>query len=186
MVATRKNVTSTENTIAKPALFRQRSRPLLIRRLWSAPTAYCRASSHFSVTKTISGLSWASSFFLSSSCLERRLLDPLVRASATEVSALLAEDFVEFGSSGHVYSRASMILALSFEPQGGPFPEVNAYDMVMRFLAPGVALLTYRTERRSLGRDFKQSRRSSIWKFLEGQWQMTFHQGAPISVGPEE
>jgi hypothetical protein len=34
--------------------------------------------------------------------LERRLLDPSVRASCAEVSALLAEEFFEFGSSGRL------------------------------------------------------------------------------------
>jgi hypothetical protein len=41
--------------------------------------------------------------------LETRLLDPDVRASASKLDEFLADDFMEFGSSGHVYDKSSMI-----------------------------------------------------------------------------
>jgi hypothetical protein len=37
---------------------------------------------------------------------ERALLDPAVRANPDAVSALLEEEFVEFGASGTIWDRA--------------------------------------------------------------------------------
>ena len=111
--------------------------------------------------------------------LERRLLAPAVRNSVGEVSALLADEFVEFGSSGAVYTKAEMVAALQMEQS----PRADARDFAVRILAPDIALITYRTERRNDGAPPKQSRRSSIWRHLDDRWQMIFHQGTPIPIG---
>ena len=37
--------------------------------------------------------------------LERKLLDPDVRASSQELDRLIADDFVEFGSSGRIWNK---------------------------------------------------------------------------------
>ncbi len=50
VVTTKPNVSTTEATVARPAMERSLSRILLIRRLCWAPTAYCRASASFNVT----------------------------------------------------------------------------------------------------------------------------------------
>ena len=41
--------------------------------------------------------------------LEQRLMDPLFLKDRAQVSASLAEDFPEFGSSGHVWSRDDIL-----------------------------------------------------------------------------
>ena len=41
--------------------------------------------------------------------LEERLLQPEVRRSSDEAGKLLAADFIEFGSSGAVYSRQQIL-----------------------------------------------------------------------------
>ena len=48
--------------------------------------------------------------------LEQSLLRPDVRASATAVDRLLADDFVEFGSSGHAFGKKDVMEALQGEP----------------------------------------------------------------------
>ncbi|WP_370676935.1 DUF4440 domain-containing protein [Pleomorphomonas sp. PLEO] len=48
--------------------------------------------------------------------LERTLHRPEVRRSPETVGALLADDFIEFGSSGTVYDKASIIEALGSGP----------------------------------------------------------------------
>jgi hypothetical protein len=45
--------------------------------------------------------------------LEQRLAQVGRRLSAEEASSLIAEDFVEFGSSGKVWSKAEIIAAMS-------------------------------------------------------------------------
>ena len=48
--------------------------------------------------------------------LEERLLQPDVRRSAQAVASLLADEFVEFGSSGRVFDKTQIITALRDEP----------------------------------------------------------------------
>jgi hypothetical protein len=99
---------------------------------------------------------------------EMRLLDPRVRASAEAVSALLHEDFREFGASGRIWDRDSIVPAVSADPG----PGVTVGDMTAVRLAPDVVLLTYRVTR--LG---GPSLRSSVWRRGDGGWQLFFHQG---------
>jgi hypothetical protein len=107
--------------------------------------------------------------------LEERLLRPEVRASAAALEALLADDFVEFGSSGTVYDKHSIIAALLREELDGE--PCTMRDFAARRLAPGVVLVTYRiTESRTL--------RSSIWRAVDERWQMVFHQGTPSDPAP--
>nr|WP_242947776.1 hypothetical protein [Desulfosporosinus lacus] len=48
----------------------------------------------------------------------------------------------------------------------------------MKVLAPDVVLATYRAVKSNESREeMRNSLRSSIWKFLDGRWQMVFHQG---------
>jgi hypothetical protein len=105
--------------------------------------------------------------------LEEELLDPDVRKSSERVDRLLADDFMEIGSSGTVHDKRGIIEALQREAEG-PALRATLSDFAARWLAPGVALVTYRTRRA------EQSRlRSSIWKQTQGRWLMVFHQGTP-------
>jgi hypothetical protein len=53
-------------------------------------------------------------------------------------------------------------------------------DFKALLLAPGVVLTTYRAIRRgATGEQLSQSLRSYVWKFIDGRWQMVFHQGTP-------
>ena len=108
--------------------------------------------------------------------LEERLLRPEVRRSPDEAGKLLATDFIEFGSSGAVYSRQQILDALAKE---SPM-ELSATDFSVRVLCDGVVLLTYRSVRNdpASGQEW-HSLRSYIWKFVDGRWLMSFHQGTP-------
>ena len=111
--------------------------------------------------------------------LERKLHRPEIRASADEVAALLADEFFEFGASGTVWTRQHVIERL---PQEKPQPacELDSREFSVHWLAEGVALVTYRGTRRipSEAKEF-HFLRSSIWKLINGQWRMVFHQGTP-------
>jgi hypothetical protein len=111
--------------------------------------------------------------------LEEELLKPEVRSSPERVGRLLADDFIEFGSSGHAYDKAQIIVALQQET-----PDLAVHivltDFAARRLAPEVVLVTYRTHRQGRPDAPQRSRlRSSIWKLIDGRWQMVFHQGTP-------
>jgi hypothetical protein len=104
--------------------------------------------------------------------LEKRLQRPDIRHSPDELDALLADEFVEFGSSGRVYDKQGIINELAEE---SPI-RVSMTD------ADDLVLVTYRAAY-SEGEDetIHHSFRSSIWKHIEGSWQMVFHQGTPTS-----
>ena len=104
--------------------------------------------------------------------LELSLHRSEVRHSRERVSSLLADDFVEFGSSGRVYNKTTIVELMVHEQDRAPPPAV--YDFDVRFLSPEVALITYR----AVAAD-RKTLRSSIWRLEGGSWCMAFHQGTP-------
>jgi hypothetical protein len=110
--------------------------------------------------------------------LEQRLLDPTARRNAALVAPLLADDFIEFGASGRVFDKASILEDLKTEPSR---PASLLTDFAIRELSPTIILATYRATRLNPdGEPISQSRRSSLWAHVNGQWQITFHQGTPV------
>jgi len=106
--------------------------------------------------------------------LEDRLLQPEIRGSKEEISMLLADSFVEFGVSGHTYDKLQVVEELPYSPT----VPVIIKDFQVKVLAPDVVLATYRAVKPHESREeMRNSLRSSIWKFLDGRWQMVFHQG---------
>jgi hypothetical protein len=108
--------------------------------------------------------------------LEKLLFEQSVRRSQEVVNQLLSDDFVEFGRSGGVHRKDDVMGSLAAEGTG---EARTASDFDLKSLADDVVLLTYRSLR--LGADGQElhTLRSSIWKFMEGRWQMVFHQGTP-------
>jgi hypothetical protein len=108
--------------------------------------------------------------------LEQSLLSPSVRRDRDRVAALLADDFVEFGSSGKIWTREQILEMLGKEESDDPAPSVE--DLKCKFLSDSVVLITYKTVRtnaetqKSFG-----TLRSSLWSMKSGTWQVHFHQG---------
>jgi hypothetical protein len=105
--------------------------------------------------------------------LEEQLLLPEVRQSAKRVAALLADDFVEFGSSGRMFGKKRILALLRNEtPVKRSLSRFGAMA-----LSENIVLVRYRATRRiGRGRSVR-SLRSSIWRRTNGQWRMVFHQG---------
>ena len=109
--------------------------------------------------------------------LEEELLQPEVRSSSEKLSALLADEFVEFASSGQVFSKAQVVEALRNEIPA----RRSLSDFQVVLLSGEIALVTYRATRASDSDPQPvQSLRSSIWRSRDGRWQMLFHQGTLI------
>ncbi len=107
--------------------------------------------------------------------LEHELLSSQVRASDARLDELLAHAFVEFGSSGRIYDKQSMIHALT---QAASMENYQIDDFTVVTESEDTALVTYSCKIRSAGGDLvRTSNRSSLWKLLDGRWQMVFHQG---------
>ena len=114
--------------------------------------------------------------------LELRLLEPRVRRSPAEMAPLLADDFLEFGSSGRTFDKARVIASLQEEPDLRF--SLSAFELTQ--LAPGIVLATYRVVARRGEEAEQSSLRSSIWVLRDGRWQIRFHQGTPTSELAQE
>ncbi len=105
---------------------------------------------------------------------ELALLDPHVRGDRAGVDALLASEFVEFGSSGRVLGRVEIIDALEADPGGAR----HVADLSTRRLGADAVLVTYTL----VGEP--GSLRSSVWvRGDDAQWRLLFHQGTPRATG---
>jgi len=93
----------------------------------------------------------------------------LHKRSVESASKLLAEAFTEFGSSGRVWNKASIMEGMQRE---GPDQPITVESFAARELAPNVVLVTYVSKK-----DAGSALRSSIWQRHGGKWQMIFHQG---------
>jgi hypothetical protein len=108
--------------------------------------------------------------------LETALHRKEVRSSPQAIAALLADDFIEFGSSGRVFSKAAIIEALKGEAVE---QQLQVHDFRVRELGPDIALVTYLASKPG-GYGLIRSLRSSLWKRDAGVWRMIFHQGTRI------
>ncbi len=102
--------------------------------------------------------------------LELLLLDPAVRGNRAAVAVLLAEEFREFGRSGRAYGKVETLDLLSAEPEAAPPITLDKFRAEP--LGETAALVTYLSVHAE-GR----ARRSSVWVWRDGRWQMLFHQG---------
>jgi hypothetical protein len=106
--------------------------------------------------------------------LEQGLWTAEFRFDRAWMEAVLAEDFIEFGRSGRIYSRQQCL----------DVPE-DAIDIVMplpnfeiRPLGADIVQITY-TSIVTYGDEVERANRSAIWLKTTGGWKLKFHQGTP-------
>lgn len=106
--------------------------------------------------------------------LEQRLLQTEVRLSPAELDELLADEFIEFTSTGAAYDKAQIIeLLVKAAPA-----QLSLEDFKATLLAPDIALATFVYHRgASKDKPAARSLRSSIWKRFGDRWRLVFHQG---------
>ncbi|HZR64279.1 MAG TPA: DUF4440 domain-containing protein [Terriglobales bacterium] len=109
--------------------------------------------------------------------LEKKLLDPELRRTPEKLSPLLADDFLEFGSSGHSMDKKRVLYLLKkMNPAKTLIEEFRAVE-----LNGAAALVTYRAVSESTRVErTRYSLRSSLWVVRNGGWQILFHQGTPV------
>ncbi len=111
--------------------------------------------------------------------LEVELHHPGVRCSRERLEQLLHPDFYEVGRSGRTYTRVTVIDHLTAQ-ESQPVMESGAFALLE--LAPGVALLTYRSAFADPERGLSyHALRSSLWVKTSSGWQMRYHQGTPAA-----
>lgn len=106
--------------------------------------------------------------------LEKRLMS----YDFKELEELLAEEFMEFGSSGNAYNKKDQLATVSGVTMNKTIP-FTVTDFKIKFLGTDVILATYRTYYHP---NKKHALRSSIWKLNNDNWQMLFHQGTPTNM----
>ncbi len=117
--------------------------------------------------------------------LEGRLRLPETRRSKAEVSKLLADEFIEYGSSGMIYTKKEVLASLAAESAapGGDSPDHAASWTISNFqareLTPGIILATYYASWRPQVDKETATLHSSLWIKVDGSWQIVFHQGTP-------
>jgi hypothetical protein len=104
--------------------------------------------------------------------LEEKIVDPGIKKNPSVLGQIIADDFLEFGSSGKTFTKPEVIKALADQP----FAKTEISDFGIKYLAENVLLATYIAARIS-NNNKTFSLRSSIWMFKEGRWQIVFHQG---------
>ena len=126
--------------------------------------------------------------------LELAMWQAQTRYDANFQARHFADDFVEFGRSGRVYDRKTIVMTHG--------PAIDARLMAMRHhrLAPGVLLATYDSCVRQADGQLWHAHRSSIWclRNAAGQtvddsatcptpviWQLRFHQATPFEPDGE-
>lgn len=91
-----------------------------------------------------------------------------VRQSIEKLDEILADDFFEIGSSGYMYEKKECL------ETGVVLTEMSLHNYEIYPLAEDVVLSTYFIVDKTRNRN---TYRSSIWKFIDGRWQLYFHQG---------
>lgn len=107
--------------------------------------------------------------------LEESHIKPDMRESVEKLDEVLADAFFEIGSSGFMYDKRECL------ETGVVLADMSLHNFEMYPLAEGVVLTTYFIVDTTRNRN---SYRSSIWKLMDGRWQLYFHQGtiSPLSL----
>lgn len=106
--------------------------------------------------------------------LELELLQPEVRKSEDRLNELIADDFVEIGTSGKRFNKREVIDKL-IEQEKRTFTIKNFNTIE---ISADTILATYEVQIEILNTSLTiDSFRTSIWKNKDGRWQIVFHQG---------
>ncbi|WP_018934250.1 DUF4440 domain-containing protein [Gracilibacillus lacisalsi] len=109
--------------------------------------------------------------------LEESHLQLDVRSNSKKLAQILANDFQEIGSSGILINKAMCL------EDGVTLDEMSLHNYQVEQLAADVVLATYYVMNHSKERN---TLRSSIWKYIDGRWQLSFHQGTITKLSLEE
>ncbi|MFZ2048861.1 MAG: DUF4440 domain-containing protein [Minisyncoccia bacterium] len=110
--------------------------------------------------------------------LENKLLQSDIRKSVENLDDLISEDFIEFGSSGAIYTKKDILERLPNSPE----IKFVMTDFKVNVLSTDIVQSTFKTEKidAETGKNTR-SLRSSIWKNESGWWKIIFHQGTLLA-----
>ena len=86
-------------------------------------------------------------------------------------TSIIADDFMEFGSSGKIFYKKDVVETVLKRSHNN----MKISDFKIKLIEENTALATYRGIKKE-----SETLRSSIWKFKGGSWHIIFHQGTKI------
>lgn len=108
--------------------------------------------------------------------IETDLLKPEIRKSREKLNEILADNFIEYGSSGLIYDKNTILERLPTEDS----PVYTLYDFEFFILSENIVQTRFKTDRININGARTSSLRNSIWGKINNKWQIFFHQGTPI------
>ncbi|MBN1060214.1 UNVERIFIED_ORG: DUF4440 domain-containing protein [Clostridium botulinum] len=111
---------------------------------------------------------------------ETDLLKSEIRKSSEKINQILANDFIEFSSSGkEYYYKNGDVFQDEMDNTQFNWEIVN---FRIKELSSDCILSMYKLiKHNEIDENKKYSLRSSIWKYTNGKWKMFFHQGTITS-----
>ncbi|NFO48415.1 DUF4440 domain-containing protein [Clostridium botulinum] len=111
---------------------------------------------------------------------ETDLLKSEIRKSSEKINQILANNFIEFSSSGkEYYYKNGDVFQDEMDNTQFNWEIVN---FRIRELSSDCILSMYKLiKHNEIDENKKYSLRSSIWKYTNGKWKMFFHQGTITS-----
>lgn len=102
---------------------------------------------------------------------------PEFGTTRTEFASMMAPEFWEVGASGRKYSKASVLDTLEGRHATPVQENYSVTDFVCQEIAADLYLATYR-----LDQSGRLSRRATIWRYIESDWKIVYHQGTLIAA----
>ena len=103
--------------------------------------------------------------------LEFELVAPETRRDRSRMETLLADEFIEVGSSGIKYDKSEVIATL--EADGSTEYKLSRFQFTA--LAADSVLVIYQAVANG-----KSSHRCSVWVERDNDWQILYHQSTPV------
>lgn len=100
--------------------------------------------------------------------LEEYHINLQVRNNSQKLGRILADEFFEIGSSGRILDKKACL------ESGVVLAEMSLHNYDIHPLASDVILATYVIADKTRNCN---TLRSSIWKHIDGRWQLYYHQG---------
>ena len=94
-----------------------------------------------------------------------------------DIMAQMCDEFWEVGASGNVYTKQDVIETLIDRYNDPNYKDIwKASNFEITQVAPDNYLLTYVL----IQNKTRRTRRSTIWRKVNGQWKILYHQGTVI------
>lgn len=97
-----------------------------------------------------------------------------------DIENQMCDEFWEVGASGSIYTRQDVIETLLERYNDPNYQDIwETSDFLLTQIAPDNYLLTYNL----IQNNSRHTRRSTIWRRVNGSWEILYHQGTVIDGG---